>query len=197
MHIMSHNPVDPERSLLRQSAEVPVREGVVLRRFTANDSSAYFSLIDANRDHLSQHGDDTAQKYPTLESVEERMKFEKVGEYRFGIWSGDTLMGLVKLTGIGVTAEIGYLLGEEYAGHGIMTDAARAALEYAIVTIGYEEVVAWVEETNMKSSSVLSRLGFECMGPEYDRIRSIEGVIYVDELHSFTTDRPTSQSIVS
>ncbi len=47
---------------------------VVLRQFTLEDAEEIFKLIDGNREHLSQFGDDTAGKYPTLDSVRESLQ---------------------------------------------------------------------------------------------------------------------------
>lgn len=42
--------------------EILTESDVVLRRLTIDDAPAMFALIDSNREHLSQHNDDTADK---------------------------------------------------------------------------------------------------------------------------------------
>lgn len=177
----------PDRPQPEPPREIPVYGVMRLKRFTPADAEVYFDLIDRSRDHLSQHGDVTAQKYPTLESVQDRNDQEKEGEYRFGVWFGETLLGMVKLTEVSATTtEIGYLLGEEFQGSGVMTDSAKAARDFAIKILGYEEVIAWVEEENEQSANVLRKLGFQKQEAKYDQVRSTNGRIYVDELYSYT-----------
>lgn len=146
-----------------------------LRRLQKADSPALFELIDKNREHLNQHGDDTAEKYPDLESVQRRSAEQNTGEYRYGIWMSDTLVGFIKLTELDETStEIGYWLGSEYQGRGFMSDAVEELTAYAIDGLGYEEVVAKVEENNNKSQLVLIRAGFQKTGEETKVVRDQE-----------------------
>lgn len=70
--------------------EFPTPKGSILRIFRPEDSPAKFSLINQNREHLSQHGDITAAKYPTedqiLHSIIGPSNSDKL---RYGIWTKD------------------------------------------------------------------------------------------------------------
>jgi RimJ/RimL family protein N-acetyltransferase len=61
-------------------------------------------------------------------------------------------------------AEIGYWLGEEFWGRGIVTEAVRAVTEYAFSTFDICRVYAGVFEWNPGSMKVLEKAGydFEC-----------------------------------
>lgn len=59
-----------------------------------------------------------------------------------------------------VSAEIGYWLGEEYWGRGIVTDAVGAVTEYAFDALDISRVYAEVFEWNMASMRVLEKAGF-------------------------------------
>ncbi|HSB11956.1 MAG TPA: GNAT family N-acetyltransferase [Blastocatellia bacterium] len=59
------------------------------------------------------------------------------------------------------SAEIGYWLGEEYWGRGIVTEAVRAVTDYAFATFDLCRVYAGVFEWNLGSMRVLEKAGYE------------------------------------
>ena len=59
------------------------------------------------------------------------------------------------------SAEIGYWLGEEYWGRGIVTEAVHAVTEYAFATFDVCRVYAGVFEWNPASMRVLEKAGYE------------------------------------
>jgi len=63
-----------------------------------------------------------------------------------------------------MSAEIGYWLGEEFWGRGIMTDSVRALTAYAFTNLGLNRVFAEVFEGNQASMRVLEKAGYEREG---------------------------------
>lgn len=59
------------------------------------------------------------------------------------------------------SAEIGYWIGEEYWGRGIVTEAVRAVTDYAFATFDLCRIYAGVFEWNPGSMRVLERAGYE------------------------------------
>jgi ribosomal-protein-alanine N-acetyltransferase len=59
------------------------------------------------------------------------------------------------------SAEIGYWLGEEFWGRGIVTEAVRQVTEYAFATFDLSRVYAGVFEWNPASMRVLEKAGYE------------------------------------
>ncbi|MDI6027944.1 GNAT family N-acetyltransferase [Corticibacterium sp. UT-5YL-CI-8] len=59
------------------------------------------------------------------------------------------------------TLEIGWRLAPEYWGKGYATEGAKALLDYAFETLGEEEVVSFAVWNNVRSTSVMERLGME------------------------------------
>jgi RimJ/RimL family protein N-acetyltransferase len=57
--------------------------------------------------------------------------------------------------------EIGYWLGEDYWGRGIMTEAVRAMTEYAFNNFDICRIYAGVFEWNLGSMRVLEKAGYE------------------------------------
>lgn len=62
-------------------------------------------------------------------------------------------------------AEIGYYLGRAHWGHGYMTEAAGAAVDFGFETLGFEVVHSEVFAENGASAGVLGKLGFADLGP--------------------------------
>jgi RimJ/RimL family protein N-acetyltransferase len=143
------------------------RQSTFLRQLSSEaDDLAYFNAIDANRAHLSQFGDETAAKYPTLEAViEARLHPSNPGKLRFGIWNKDTFVGSINLTPDEYNgAEIGYWLDERHTGNGYATLAARALGKYGRKR--YSMVYANVTEGNVASEAVLERAGYQMLARE-------------------------------
>ena len=139
--------------------------GIRLKQFIVSDSQAIFQLIDKNRNHLSQFGDTTAEKYKTIESVEESISNPKNPDrLRFGIWDNGVLVGSVNLTpdeDDKTKGEIGYYLGSEFTGKGYMIKAVTTLAEFAFKNLQYKEIYGIVHAENIASQSVLRKSGFE------------------------------------
>jgi RimJ/RimL family protein N-acetyltransferase len=58
------------------------------------------------------------------------------------------------------SAEVGFWLGEEFWGRGIMTDALKAVSEYGFATFDLCRIFAGVFETNPGSMRVLEKSGY-------------------------------------
>lgn len=150
--------------MAQKELEVPTeRISVALRQFTLVDAEPLFVLINGNREHLSQHGDDTAQKYPDLESVAKSISNPPNPlKLRFGIWDGQIFVGSVNLTPQERSdeAELGYWLGSQFTKKGYATTAARTLADYAVRELGYKKVFAKVVKNNKPSIKTLERSGF-------------------------------------
>ena len=142
------------------------REDVVLLQFLPQDAQTLFDLIDRNRAHLSQNGDQTAANYPDYESVRLSIDMPKNPKrLRMGIWTDDTLTGTINMTP-GKTYgshEIGYWVGGEFCGEGLATLATKAMIEYAR-SIGLWQVYASARMENTASQTVLQKAGLSYIG---------------------------------
>jgi RimJ/RimL family protein N-acetyltransferase len=135
---------------------------VKLRQLTVEDAPAYFDAVEACRAHLSQFGDETAGKYPDLQSVVDSIANPKnPDKIRMGIWDDGIFVGSVNLTpdsGRG-DAELGYWVDSRYAGRGYATLAARALAKFGQAR--YKEIWAGVDIRNKASARVLEKAGFK------------------------------------
>ncbi len=132
-----------------------------LIEFMPQHAPAIFNLIDRNRAHLSQHGEDVSQKYPNEETVYKSIVYPKdPNSTRFGIWKENTLLGSINITVEGDAAEIGYYLGAEFQGGLVMTRSVKRVVAYGFDELRLDRIYAKVAATNMPSRAVLTRSGF-------------------------------------
>ena len=146
---------------------IVVDDCIQLKQLVAEDAVHYFNLVDKNRGHLSQFGDETAKKYESLEQVSESIINPKnKSRLRFGIWVKDVFVGTINLTLNEDTkgnpiAEIGYLLGECYQGKGYIGKSLARLIQYAFHEMDIQMVYAEVENGNERSVNVLTKAGFQ------------------------------------
>jgi [ribosomal protein S5]-alanine N-acetyltransferase len=62
------------------------------------------------------------------------------------------------------TYNIGYIINEDYHGHGYATEACRAALVRAFTALGAERVITGTPEAHEASCRLLARLGLKPTG---------------------------------
>jgi ribosomal-protein-serine acetyltransferase len=151
--------------------EATVDEGLVLRLLEPRHAGALSDLIDRNRDHLSAW-------FPWVEgtkTVEDSRafirsqleKFVKDDGFQLGIWLNGELVGTVGLNYILSQfrcTEIGYWLGSEYEGRGVMMRACRYLCGYLFDELNLNRIEIRCAETNTKSRAIPERLGFTLEG---------------------------------
>ena len=142
---------------------------ITLKQFALSDAKEIFELIDRNREHLSQFSDETAQKYPTLESVIDSIQNPKNPKrLRFTIRNKNgVFMGSINLTpdeGDPQKGEIGFYMGSEFQSKGYATEATRILSNFALRDLGYQTLYAAVHPDNVASQRVLVKVGYQETG---------------------------------
>jgi ribosomal-protein-serine acetyltransferase len=148
----------------------PLGDDAVLIPRTAAITDAYHDLLVANSERLARW-EPWAGKPPVLE--ETRSFLESSGRNwldgselpvaiavsRDGQWH---LAGALSLTisRYSRSAEIGYWIGAEYEGRGLITRAVAAVLDQAFGTLGLDRVSLHTDPANKRSRAVAQRLGF-------------------------------------
>jgi len=61
-------------------------------------------------------------------------------------------------------AEVGYLLGRAWWGHGYATEAARAAMDWGFEQVGFGDLLSLIDPANQPSIAVATRLGESLRG---------------------------------
>jgi RimJ/RimL family protein N-acetyltransferase len=138
------------------------KDGVLLLEFIPQDAQPLFELIESNRDHLSQFGDETGRKYPDFESVLAGITHPKNPQkIRLGIWVHDCLAGTINITPWrgGYTSEIGYWVGSQFGRQGLATIATKRVIEYGKRNTFTDKMIAHAHKENLYSQRVLLRAG--------------------------------------
>src|SRR5690606_26793219 len=118
---------------------IPVDRCTQLRLLEMSHAQAMFRLVASNRDHLRpwlpwvdrMRVESDAENY-ILRSLG---RFSAGTEAHFGIWFREMLAGSITVERIDAwnrVAEIGYWLGKEFVGKGIMRRSAAALIDYLI-----------------------------------------------------------------
>jgi RimJ/RimL family protein N-acetyltransferase len=132
-----------------------------LRELTFAQAEEYYALIDRNRGHLTQFGNYRDEGRATLKWVRASLTRPARG-LRFGIWIGGELAGQAELAQRERTGfALAYWLGHEHVGHGVMTKALFRLMQHARERFGATAFFAGVTHGNVKSASVLRKLGYE------------------------------------
>jgi RimJ/RimL family protein N-acetyltransferase len=97
-------------------------------------------------------------------AVEERESGALIG--RVGFWNPEGWPGF----------ELGWMLGRTYWGHGLATEGARVALDYAFSRLEQTRVISLIRSENMRSIRVAERLGERYEGTV--EVSGIELLIY-------------------
>ena len=169
--------ITPIKDVPQSPIEIKSFDGeIVLRQFTPQDSEEIFALIDRNRDHLSQFGEDTASKYPTLETIQESIEHPKNPKrLRFAIRNKQgQFVGSINITPDEKnpeSAEVGYYLGSEFQKRGYAGRAVESLTVYGFNVLGYKTIYGDVSHENTASINVLLRAGFKEAGRHGEKIR--------------------------
>jgi RimJ/RimL family protein N-acetyltransferase len=134
---------------------------VTLRELTSDDAGSYYELVDANREHLSLHGDYTAERDATPATITGYFTCPPDSNLRLGIWHDMALIGRVDLVPVSPPRySIGYWLGSSHTGRGFATAACEAAIGYASDVLAATDIYAGITHNNARSMALVRRLGF-------------------------------------
>ncbi len=146
-------------------------DGLEVRMLESRNAHELFALTDANRAHLRRW-------LPWLDTVREAKDskaFIKRGQdlaegsrgVVAGIWAAGRLCGVIgynQLDWVNRIATIGYWLGREHEGRGIMTRAVTTLVAVALDDLGLNRIVITVATGNLRSQAIPDRLGFRREG---------------------------------
>src|SRR5580698_10581145 len=148
-----------------------IQPGAELRLLEERHAPALFALVDGEREYLRQwmpwvdsrssEADISAFIRNALEQFADNRGFSA------GIWVDGSLAGVItlhKIDWLNRKGEIGYWLAREFQGRGVMTDAARAVTEHALVELDLNRIEIQCAVANSKSSAIPKRLGFTFEG---------------------------------
>lgn len=149
---------------------LPIANDAELRLLEPHHAAEVFSLIDAERDRLRvwlPWVDDARKVDDTRLFIEEALrKFAARQSIVAGIWSATRFAGVlgVDLRAAARTAEIGYWIGSDFEGSGLVTAACKAILGSLFDERGVHRVEIRCEPANSRSVAVAERLGLTYEG---------------------------------
>lgn len=149
---------------------LPIAPNLELRHFELHHAELLFDLIDTSRAHLRRYlnfVDDAS-----VDSAEDfirrsRARYAKDGTGNFGVWADDTLVGAVSLFDLSPMhrkAEVGYWIGQAFAGRGIITKAVSRLLDYGFSELKLNRIQLCCATDNPASRRVAEKLGFVLEG---------------------------------
>lgn len=159
------------REELRQRPVLTDR--LVLVPIDSTDGQDFWFAVNGSRDSLRRflpwvqfHADVTA----SMRFCEAcALDWDQGRAFRFAVRDREKrallgVVGLESLVHMHRSCEVGYWLSDAATGRGIMTEAARASLDYAFARIGAHRVRIAAATDNHRSLAVIARLGFRFEG---------------------------------
>ncbi|WP_096155282.1 MULTISPECIES: GNAT family N-acetyltransferase [Bacillus] len=142
-----------------------------LRLLEPRHAENLFLLTDKSRDYLREWlpwVDFTKNVRDSKEFIEGTIK--QLGNnngFQAGIWYKGELAGVIGLHGINwanKSTSLGYWLGEEFQGVGLMTSACKSVIEYCFNELNLNRIEIRAATENLKSQAIPERLGFKREG---------------------------------
>lgn len=159
-----------------------------LRPVAAADAEPIYALVVANRERLAEWMPWAAEQ--TLAGTHEFVAGSRAQEAREDgfqavlVRDGEIagVAGYHEVDRVNRSTSIGYWLGAEHEGEGVMTAAVRALLDHALGAWGLNRVTIEAAVANRRSRAIPERLGFTEEGVlrESELIggRYLDGVLY-------------------
>jgi len=154
-------------------------DGLEVRTFTPDDAEASFALVDANRERLrpwmiwepqTKTADDT--RAFILRCLASETDHEGNGMWIEGRLAGTMGLRVDPQDGAG---EIGYWIGGEFEGQGIITRCCRRFFDFAFDELGLHRMELCAASENARSRAVAARLGMRQEGVLQDGVNTAEG----------------------
>ena len=167
--------------------EIKINEKLTLKLRHEEDVENVFNLVDKNREHLRMwlpwvdstlsQGDTRLYIQKCLDGFKERKTAD------FGIFYDGTLVGSMGFNKIDLEnswAEIGYWLGEDFQGKGIITECVKAMIGYGFNDLGLHRIQIRCDSNNVKSKKIPEKFGLRLEG--IIRENHKKGSVYSDGL---------------
>ena len=142
-------------------------ERLILRRFVESDAEAMFQNWASSTENLTYF---TWDPHPDVEITRNSIRnwvasYTNLNYYKWAIClkeNPEQVIGdisIVKIDEADLSCEIGYVLGKAYWGHGMMTEALKAVLDFCFTQAGFQKVRARYASLNPASGRVMEKAG--------------------------------------
>lgn len=148
-----------------------INDDTELRLLEAHHADMLFALTEQNRDYLKRW----LPWLGNIRTVEDTLAFirSSLGQlannngFQAGIWHDGRLAGVIgyhRIDWDNKATSIGYWIGEDYQGRGIITQACRVLVEHAFAEWKLNRVEISCAVENKRSRAIPERLGFRLEG---------------------------------
>lgn len=155
---------------------IQVSDKLQLRLFNVSDSNQLFSLVDRNRTYLREWlpwVDYQKSSQDTLDFIEGSIdRWNRKLALTLAVINKGQLCGVVSFNAINLdygSAAIGYWIGQESQGRGIVTKSISALIDYGFEKLLLTKITINCAEHNKKSIAVAERLGFSFLMREENK----------------------------
>jgi RimJ/RimL family protein N-acetyltransferase len=162
----------------------------VIRAYQPDDAETLYQTVAASREHIARWLPWAPQHASVEHSRALIARFQEQWEQRedftYGVFAreaSDASGALLGGLGLHPHAwdvpyfEIGYWLVAEAEGHGYMTEAASALVDYTLGELGARRVEIRCNARNTRSAAVARRLGFQQEGLLHNHMRLSDGTL--------------------
>lgn len=140
---------------------------IELKSWKEEYASELFQLVDSNREYLAEF----LNWVPNVKQESDQLKFitdsieslDKETGMELGIWFEGKLVGCIGLHEIdrrNNKTSIGYYLGRDFQGKGIMTKSVKALIDFCFKELQMNRIEIRAAVQNTKSRAIPERLGF-------------------------------------
>jgi [ribosomal protein S5]-alanine N-acetyltransferase len=150
--------------LTHKGTQTLTTERLLLRRLTLDDAPAMFANWATDEKTTKYLSWDT---YTDIEKVREFLTkcvadYEKPDCYHWTIEFGGTLVGTINLHQLSDRSEhgaLGYCIGSRWWNKGIVTEAAKAVIDFAFAELNANKVCGMYDIENIGSGRVMQKCG--------------------------------------
>lgn len=148
-----------------------IDDDIVLQLLEENHAGELFALTERSRDHLRRW----LPWVDATQTVEDSRNFivKSLEQYNrneamnAGIWYHGKLAGIISFARLDLhnkNAMIGFWIGKEYEGKGLMTRSCKALIEKGFGEMGLNRIELTAALENRRSRAIPERLGFQLEG---------------------------------
>lgn len=158
---------------MNQYITISVDPEITLKPAEPANAAALYAMVESGRSYLAEWLPWVMYSF-SISQTEQFIKQTQSKKYRneqivYAIWYTTEIVGLIDLHNIDTfnrKAYIGYWLGQQWQGRGIMTRSCRGLIETAFDFYDLNRISIRCAEGNEKSSAIPLRLGFTYEGTE-------------------------------
>lgn len=142
-----------------------------MRLLEERHAPVVYTRIERDRDYLREwlpFVDATTSEDDTLSFIRASLEqFSSNEGFSAGIWNNGEFAGVIgtrKIDWLNRRVEVGYWIGREFQGQGIMTGACRVVVDHLLRELGLNRVEIECAAGNQRSAAIPQRLGFTFEG---------------------------------